>query len=254
MREMESIIIDGEAKAFDTNWDLEKGLDTKVLENLASDLQAIKDRQPKGFAIVPLDAALNSCIIITLQMYYRNPNTATRFTDATTGFVYAFDDAGWFNIYDIDAKLGEERLNRGHENLGKELGKKIREQHEKEELAALQQIHAPTKEQLASFELAHMTNIGDPSDNIVFMDSSDTLLSLTTAPMSFDIINDNETLVSIDMDTGEVEFGENYTPSKAAKIFWDALGVHHPYSTKWDTHEEETAYDSAMSLLGSYNG
>jgi hypothetical protein len=32
-------------------------------------------------------------------------------------------------------------------------------------------------------------------------------------------------LVSINLDTGEHTFGENYTPDEAARVFWDTVGV-----------------------------
>jgi hypothetical protein len=34
----------------------------------------------------------------------------------------------------------------------------------------------------------------------------------------------NGMLVSIDLDTGEYKFGDNYTPTEAAEIFWEAVG------------------------------
>lgn len=251
---------------------LETGLDSQRLENLANELNDImNDWQPESSA-VGLDAALNSCILLTLRMYYRSPSIGEKFGDATTGFIYAFDGAGWFNMYDIDAKLGEERLVRSlndsvaRENLGKELGKKIREQHEKEELAALRIATTPTKEQLestpgfASFGTFDTPALDPAADQIMFYDS-DATISLTTAPMSFDIINDNETLVSIDMETGEVEFGENYTPSEAAKIFWDSLGYFHPKNCTcedvfigkveklWNLRHK--TFDNAMKVIGN---
>ena len=33
-------------------------------------------------------------------------------------------------------------------------------------------------------------------------------------------------LVSINMDTGDITFGEHYTPDEAAKTFWEAIGWH----------------------------
>lgn len=35
--------------------------------------------------------------------------------------------------------------------------------------------------------------------------------------------NDNEMLVDVDLDTGEIIFGDNYTPDEAAKTFWKAI-------------------------------
>jgi hypothetical protein len=38
------------------------------------------------------------------------------------------------------------------------------------------------------------------------------------------ISNNSEPIVSVKMD-GTIEYGSNYTPDEAARIFWEALGV-----------------------------
>jgi len=241
---------------------LETGLDSQQEEYLAKQLtDVIENRQPTN---VTLEVALNSVILNTLRQFYRNPDVGTKFIDATTGFTYACDGAGWFNIYEIDAILGEERLNRIDE--GKELGKKIREQHEKEELE--------------SFKLAHVETIGtfdtvasDPADCIMFMETNpDVMLTLDPGPNTIQLFgSNNQMLVSIEMDTGEIEYGEDYTPDEAAQVFWNALGHYHPNQNlpeKFDIKEHgipvtgtgklysrnEWAYKEAMSILGPYNG
>ncbi len=53
-------------------------------------------------------------------------------------------------------------------------------------------------------------------------------------------------LVSINLDTGEHAFGENYTPSDAARAFWNAVSLHMYDEAETDYPE----YDPEDDLLG----
>lgn len=35
--------------------------------------------------------------------------------------------------------------------------------------------------------------------------------------------NKNGVLVAIDLATGDIKFGEHYTPNEAARVFWEAI-------------------------------
>jgi hypothetical protein len=45
-------------------------------------------------------------------------------------------------------------------------------------------------------------------------------------PSTWSLHGNNGMLVSINMDTGDITFGEHYTPDEAAKTFWEAIGWH----------------------------
>lgn len=53
-------------------------------------------------------------------------------------------------------------------------------------------------------------------------------IALATAPTprTMSIMRvDGTPLVTIDLASGEIEYGSNYTPDDAAKAFWQALGL-----------------------------
>jgi hypothetical protein len=53
---------------------------------------------------------------------------------------------------------------------------------------------------------------------------------------TFQIFNKNEMLVSIDLSTGKLQYGENYVPDHAAKIFWEAMSHNAPiHKNAYDT-------------------
>lgn len=59
-----------------------------------------------------------------------------------------------------------------------------------------------------------------------------TLQIVTSQPENFMLIAKNgETLVTIHPD-GTIEYGKDYSPDKAAKIFWEALGRNLPCKTQ----------------------
>lgn len=43
-------------------------------------------------------------------------------------------------------------------------------------------------------------------------------------------------MVSIDLSTGEITYGENYTPDEAAKVFWGEIGFCALSRNKGDCH------------------
>ena len=45
----------------------------------------------------------------------------------------------------------------------------------------------------------------------------------------FNIFHEGETLISMDVRTGEVTFGENYTLDKASRVFWESVALMSPY-------------------------
>ena len=47
-------------------------------------------------------------------------------------------------------------------------------------------------------------------------------------PLNFTISNGHEEVVTIDLKTGKVTFGEGYEPDLAGKIFWEALARENP--------------------------
>jgi hypothetical protein len=50
--------------------------------------------------------------------------------------------------------------------------------------------------------------------------------TLSTKPHTWSLHGPKGMLVSIDLNTGEYRFGENYIPNEAAKLFWEAVGLH----------------------------
>ena len=60
----------------------------------------------------------------------------------------------------------------------------------------------------------------------------------------------NEMLVCIHPD-GTIEYGENYTPNRAAQTFWKAMGHYAPAVDPAPVVlTPEEAYDKAMNIIG----
>ena len=86
---------------------------------------------------------------------------------------------------------------------------------------------------------------------------------LTTAANNLVIYNENcEVLVTIDLPSGDVSYGENYIPNEAAKIFWDSLSSFHKINTQADTilrevrrilccEEGQNIHEAAKRAMGS---
>lgn len=72
-----------------------------------------------------------------------------------------------------------------------------------------------------------------PDEQMLFYDSTP---MLTTRPNNLQIYNENcETLVTIDLTSGKITYGENYKVDKASKIFWESLSSFHTLNTQADT-------------------
>lgn len=89
---------------------------------------------------------------------------------------------------------------------------------------------ATLEDKAPTLELYHSS----PGEMITFEPSND-----------FSINDENgEMLIRLDMSTGEVEFGDNYNPNVAAKVFWNCLGQH-----KQADHWKESANITATEVL-----
>ena len=77
-----------------------------------------------------------------------------------------------------------------------------------------------------------------------------------TVPNTLHIWNDQGTLVEFDVDTGEVTFGEHFTMSETAKIFWECLGksLNHPdpdalWAENTNLKKATVNFDEAMKVV-----
>lgn len=63
------------------------------------------------------------------------------------------------------------------------------------------------------------------SENLTFHFQPDKMLAEFTGDRRFVLYGDEgQNLVTVHLDTGDVEFGENYTPGEAARVFWETIG------------------------------
>ena len=67
------------------------------------------------------------------------------------------------------------------------------------------------------------------------------MLAQFTADRLFVLYGDEgQKLVTVHLENGDIEFGENYTPDEAARIFWKTIGM-------FNVSQAETAVDEAWS-------
>jgi len=57
-------------------------------------------------------------------------------------------------------------------------------------------------------------------------------------PNTITICNDGKTAVTLNLETGGLEYGEDYIPSEAAEIFWDAVSANTPNSSLKKENDE----------------
>ena len=92
---------------------------------------------------------------------------------------------------------------------------------------------------------------------LLYHNNEQPYMELTFTPVNtFSIYNDDGTIVEFDTDTGEVTFGENFSMSETARVFWECLGKskdHPDPDALWDEYckmgDAHANFDQAMKVI-----
>lgn len=61
-------------------------------------------------------------------------------------------------------------------------------------------------------------------DFTIYFESENEMLAQITGDHFFILYDGGQDMVTVNLDTGDIKFGDNYTPDKAAQLFWETIG------------------------------
>ncbi len=61
-------------------------------------------------------------------------------------------------------------------------------------------------------------------EDTLYFEPTNEMLAQFTGDHLFILYDGGQDMVTVNLDTGDIKFGDNYTPNKAAQLFWDTIG------------------------------
>jgi len=60
--------------------------------------------------------------------------------------------------------------------------------------------------------------------DLIYFQNGNEMLAQFTGDHLFILYDGGQDMVTVNLDTGDIKFGDNYTPDKAAQLFWETIG------------------------------